>query len=87
MTRSASLLALTAIGLLAACEPAPPTPLEAVATGAAVGAIVAGEDDLVEGAVVGGIVGAAASTLIAQTDTGECRYREVATGREYVGPC
>jgi hypothetical protein len=80
--------ALAAIGLIAACQPMDqPTPLEAVATGAAIGAIVAGEDDLVEGAVVGGIVGAAASSVLSQTNDNQCLYREIATGREFIAPC
>lgn len=81
--------ALGAFGLFAACETVPqPTPLEAVATGAAVGAIVGNEsDNLVEGAVVGGIVGAATASLLGQTEDGQCRYREIATGREFVAAC
>jgi hypothetical protein len=81
----APVLAVTSAAFLAACEMTPPTPMEGIATGAAIGAIVA--DDLVEGAIVGGIVGAAATSLLGQTSDGQCRYREVATGREYIAAC
>lgn len=78
-------LAIGAAVFLTACEMAAPTPMEGIATGAAIGAIVA--DDLVEGAVVGAIAGAAATSLLGQTQDGQCRYRELSTGREYIAAC
>jgi outer membrane lipoprotein SlyB len=55
--------------------------------GAAIGAIVADDDERLEGALIGGTVGAVAGTLIGRTSTpGNCVYRD-AYNRQYIAPC
>lgn len=55
--------------------------------GAAIGAVVADDGDRLEGALIGGTVGAVAGTLIGRSTTpGNCVYRE-ASGRQIIAPC
>lgn len=84
------ILMLPAIILsVAACQPT--TTSQTAATGAlagaAIGAAVADDDDRVEGALIGGTVGAVAGTLIGQSSTpGDCVYRD-SYNRRYIAPC
>ena len=56
-------------------------------TGAAVGAAVSGDGDKVEGALIGGAVGAIAGTYLGQTSQpGKCYYRD-ANGNRFIANC
>lgn len=80
----------TVILAISGCQPTT-TSSQNVATGAlagaAIGAVVADDDDRLEGALIGGTVGAVAATLIGQASTpGDCVYRD-AYNRQYIARC
>jgi hypothetical protein len=79
---------LTIMGLgIAACVPADQATLGGAATGAVLGAAVSDSDDRVEGAIIGGAVGAVAGNLIGRANTpNDCVYED-AYGRRYVARC
>ena len=79
---------LTIMGLgIAACVPADQATLGGSATGAVLGAAVSDSDDRVEGAIIGGAVGAVAGNLIGRANTpNDCVYED-AYGRRYVARC
>jgi Glycine zipper 2TM domain len=79
---------LTIMGLgIAACVPADQATLGGAATGAVLGAAVSDSDDRVEGAIIGGAVGAVAGNLIGRASTpNDCVYED-AYGRRYVARC
>lgn len=80
------LLAILGLGA-AACTPTDQTTLGGAATGAILGAAVSGDDDRVEGAIIGGAVGAVAGNLIGRANTpNDCIYQD-ANGRRYVARC
>ena len=61
--------------------------LTGAATGAALGAAVAGDDDRVRGAVIGGAAGAVAGNLVGRANSpGDCIYRDQ-NGNRYVAEC
>lgn len=83
------LVAIPFLTILAACQTQTPAErtLTGAAAGAALGAVVADDDDRLEGALIGGAVGAAAAQLIGPaTQQGQCVYRD-AYGRRFVAPC
>lgn len=80
---------VTIMGLgVAACVPAADqATLGGAATGALLGAAVSDSDDRVEGAIIGGAVGAVAGNLIGRANTpNDCVYED-AYGRRYVARC
>lgn len=80
------LLAILGLGA-AACTPTDQMTLGGAATGALLGAAVSGDDDRVEGAIIGGAVGAVAGNLIGRANTpNDCIYQD-ANGRRYVARC
>lgn len=86
-----SLVILPAVFLaIAGCQPTSTSNQNAATgalAGAALGAVVADDDDRLEGALTGAAVGAVAGTLIGQSSTpGDCVYRD-AYNRRYVAPC
>lgn len=77
------LVPIAALGLTA-CE----TREETIAAGAAAGAAIAGEGDLVEGAIIGAIVGATYEYVRRDdSDPDKCLYRNVETGRYVWARC
>ncbi|MEM8788728.1 MAG: glycine zipper 2TM domain-containing protein [Pseudomonadota bacterium] len=56
------------------------------AAGTALGLAIAGEDDEVEGALIGGLAGAALGSVVDQSRPRDCVYRDSA-GRQFVAPC
>lgn len=80
------LLAILGLGV-AACTPTDQTTLGGAATGAVLGAAVSGDDDRVEGAIIGGAVGAVAGNMIGRANTpNDCVYQD-SYGRRYVARC
>lgn len=82
------LMVLPLVGLLAACETQEQRQITGAATGALIGAAVSGDDDRFQGAVVGGVAGLAAGTLIGgqQDSQGRCLY-ERPDGSRYYAAC
>lgn len=88
------LLLSAAIFVVTACEPmnnrndtTAQNAAIGAAAGAAIGAAVADDDNRVEGAVIGGTLGAVTATLIGRSSTpGECIYRD-SYGRKILAPC
>ena len=81
------LLILPLTALIAGCQTTPQqNTLAGAAAGAALGSVVAGDDNRLEGAVIGGITGAAAGSLIGRNSQGQCIYRR-ANGTTFTGPC
>ncbi len=56
-----------------------------IAGGAAIGAIVADDDNRTEGAALGALAGAMVAGAQRQQDT--CRYRNTSTGEVFTAPC
>ena len=83
-------LAFPMIAALAACDPsmqrADTATLTGAALGAAAGVAVSGEDDEVEGAIIGGLAGAAAGNYIGRTQAGACVYQRP-DGTRYTAAC
>lgn len=80
------LLTIIPLGL-SACVQGDPATLGGAATGAVIGAAVSDSDDRVEGAIIGGAVGAVAGNLIGRANTpNDCVYED-AYGRRYVARC
>jgi hypothetical protein len=79
-------LALALIMPIAACTPTEKGAVIGGASGAAIGAAVAGNST--EGAIVGGAIGAVAGALIGKSTErrGYCEYRD-RRGRVYVDRC
>lgn len=72
---------------LAACSQTEQGAVIGGASGAAIGAAVAGSGNRAEGALVGGAIGAVAGGLIGRAnDNANCRYRDN-YGREYIARC
>ncbi len=83
------IFALPVVALTAACETTSTnqSTLTGAAAGAALGAVVADDDDRLEGAVIGGAAGAAAGNLIGRANSpGDCVYQDQ-YGNEYVAEC
>jgi di/tricarboxylate transporter len=75
--------------MIAGCQPTTTsqTATTGALTGAALGAAVADDDERIEGALIGGTVGAIAGTLIGQSSTpGNCVYRD-AYNRQFIARC
>lgn len=69
---------------LGACD----TPEQTVAAGAATGAVIGGEGDYIEGAIIGAAAGAAYEYLRRkEDDPNNCVYRNVSTGETFVAKC
>ena len=79
------LLVLPLLGMVAACDTLEQQQLAGTAGGAAIGAVVTPNDPL-QGALIGGVVGLAAGTLIGHTATGQCVYQRQ-DGSRFIGPC
>lgn len=79
------LLVLPLLGLVAACDTLQQQQLSGTAGGAVVGALVTPNDPL-QGALIGGVVGLAAGTLLGRTASGECVYQRQ-DGSRFIGPC
>lgn len=80
-------LLIAGLGLAACVPAADQATLGGAATGAALGALVSDSDDRVEGAIIGGAVGAVAGNLIGRANTAnDCVYQD-ANGRRYVARC
>lgn len=80
------LMILPFAALLAACETPEQRLVTGAATGAALGAAVSSDDDRVKGALLGGVAGLAAATLIERNQYGECVYRR-RDGSTFVARC
>lgn len=86
MTRSFLILPLVVAGL-AACTPAEQNAAIGTLGGAAVGAAVSSGSDREKGAVVGAMVGLAASQLIGPApQRGKCYYRDQ-YGNRFIADC
>ena len=83
-----SLLALPLVALIAGCQGTgiSNTTTGGALVGAAAGAALADDDDRLEGAVIGGALGAAAGSLVGRTQTGNCVYQRP-DGSRYVATC
>ena len=79
------LLMIPILAMISACDPLEQQQLGGTAGGAVVGALVTPNDPL-QGALIGGVVGLAASTLLGQTASGECVYQRQ-DGSRFIGPC
>lgn len=79
------LVLMTALALgLAACDTAEQT----IAAGAATGAVLGGEDNLIEGALIGAAAGATYEYLRRDRDDDDrCYYRNIDTGQLVVAEC
>lgn len=84
MTRLA--WALPLLGLLAACDTMEQRQITGTLGGAALGMAVSGDDDKAQGAVIGGLAGLAAATLIGPNDSGQCIY-QYSDGTRITAPC
>lgn len=79
-----TLIALSALVLVAGCSTAEQDAALGAAAGATIGAIATGRPG---GALVGALAGGATGVLLgAATRKGECRYRN-SKGKIYVAPC
>ncbi len=79
------LMILPLLGLVAACDTLQEQQLAGTAGGAAVGALVTPNDPL-QGALIGGVVGLAASSFLGRNANGECVYQRQ-DGSRFIGPC
>ena len=79
------LLVLPLLALVAACDTLQEQQLSGTAGGAVIGALVTPNDPL-QGALIGGVVGLAAGTLLGRTASGECVYQRQ-DGSRFIGPC
>ena len=79
------LLILPVLGLVAACDPLQQNQLAGTLGGAAIGALVT-PNDPTQGALIGGVVGLAAGSMIGYNAAGQCVYQR-ADGSRYVGAC
>jgi hypothetical protein len=79
------LLVFPMLALISACDTLEQQQLSGTAGGAALGALVTPDDPL-QGALIGGVVGLAAGTLLGRTASGECVYQRQ-DGSRFVGPC
>ena len=77
------LLILPLTALIAGCQTQGQTTIAGAAAGAALGSVVAGDDNRLEGAV---IAGAAAGSLLGQDTQGRCVYRRN-DGSKFVADC
>lgn len=80
------LLILPLVGAISACETQNQSTLGGAAAGAALGAVVSGDDDRAKGAVLGGLAGAAAGAYLGRTASGQCVYQNSA-GQRYTAAC
>lgn len=81
------LMILPIVAGLAACETQEQSQILGAGTGAVIGASVSNGDDKFKGAVIGGLAGLAAGTLIGQRDSqGRCLY-ERSDGSRYYAAC
>lgn len=77
------LMTTLALGL-AACD----TPEQTIAAGAATGAVLGGEGNLIEGALIGAAAGATYEHLRRdRNDDDRCFYRNVSTGEVVAAEC
>ncbi len=79
------LMVLPVLGLVAGCDTMQQQQLAGTAGGAALGALVT-PNDPTQGALIGGVVGLAAATLIGHTATGQCLYQRN-DGSQFVAAC
>ena len=80
------IFALPLIAALAACETQNQSTATGALTGAALGAVVSGDDDRAKGAVIGGILGGAAGNYAGRTQSGRCVYQN-SQGQRYYAAC
>ena len=79
------ILILPVLGLVAACDPLQQTQLAGTVGGAAVGALVT-PNDPTQGALIGGVVGLAAGSMIGYNASGQCVYQRP-DGSRYTAAC
>jgi len=81
------ILALPLLVTLSACETTTQSTLGGAALGALAGSAVSGSGDKTKGAVVGGLVGAAAGNYIGRSNQpGQCVY-QYPNGQRYTAAC
>ena len=80
------LLILPLVGAISACETQNQSTLGGAAAGAALGAVVSGDDDRAKGAVLGGLAGAAAGAYLGRGTNGQCVYQN-SVGQRYTAAC
>lgn len=76
---------LPALGLLAACDTMEQRQITGTLAGAALGMAVSGSDDKAAGAVVGGMMGLGAATMMGPNG-GNCIWQRP-DGSQYEAPC
>ena len=81
-----TMLAVASLAALVACDTPEENALAGAAAGAALGTAIADDDNELEGAVVEGIVGAAAGAYIGRDARGRCIYRR-ADGTRFIAAC
>ena len=79
------LMILPLLSMAAACDPLQQSQLAGTVGGAAVGALVT-PNDPTQGALIGGVVGLAAGSLIGSTASGQCVYQRP-DGSRYTAAC
>ena len=77
---------LPVLGLVAACDTMEQRQITGTLAGAGLGMAVSGSDDKAQGAVIGGLAGLAAATMLGQTSDGQCLYQRP-DGTQYVAAC
>ena len=73
-------------GLVAACDTQEQRQITGTLAGAGLGMAVSGDDDKAQGAVIGGLAGLAAATMLGQTANGQCLY-QYPDGSQYTAAC
>lgn len=81
-----TLILLSVLTSLVACNTQEQRMITGTAAGMAVGAAVSSDEDRMKGALIGGAVGLAAGTLIGRDNTGRCIYQR-SDGSRYYGAC
>lgn len=79
-------LVIPMIATLGACDTPDGRLAASTAAGAVLGASVSGSNDRGKGAIIGGLTGLAAGTLINQGQNGNCTYQR-ANGTTYIAAC
>jgi len=78
---------LPVLGLVAACDTMEQRQITGTLAGAGLGMAVSGSDDKAQGAVIGGLAGLAAATMMGPNPSGTgCLYRNP-DGSQFVAAC
>jgi len=78
--------ALPLLGFLAACDTMEQRQITGTLAGAGLGMAVSGKDDKAQGAVIGGLAGLAAATMLGPNGNGQCIY-QYPDGSQVVAAC